>query len=71
MPKPEPVIDLEPRSPFSWRIAVAFVVAWLMALGAALLLKSAMLRVLLPLIATLFVIYVGACTLIYLKNRKK
>ena len=71
MSNPEPIIELEPRNPFSWRIVIAFVVAWLMALGAALLLKSGMVRLLLPLIATIFVVYVGVCTLLFLKNRRK
>lgn len=71
MSKPEPIIELEPRNPFSWRIVLVFLVAWLVALGAALLLKSAMVRLLLPLIATIFVVYVGACTLLFLKNRRK
>lgn len=71
MSKPEPIIDLEPRSLFSWRIVLAFVGAWVLALGAALLMKSAMVRLLMPLIATVFVVYVGACTLIFIKNRKK
>lgn len=71
MSKREPIIELEPRNPFSWRIAIVFVVAWLLALGAALVLKSAMVRLLLPLIATLFVLYVGVCTLLFLKNRQR
>ena len=71
MSKPEPIIELEPRNPFSWRIVIGFLVGWLLALGAALLLKSAMVRLLLPLIATIFVIYVSVCTLIFLKNRKR
>ncbi len=71
MSDPEPIIELEPRNPFSWRVVIAFVVAWLMALGAALLLKNAMVRLLLPLIATIFVVYVGVCTLVFLKNRRR
>ncbi|WP_221032092.1 hypothetical protein [Actomonas aquatica] len=71
MSRPEPVIELEPRTPFSWRVVMAFVVGWLVVLGAAVLMKSAMVRLLLPLIATLFVIYIGVCTLIFLKNRKR
>ncbi|MCF3649934.1 hypothetical protein [Synoicihabitans lomoniglobus] len=66
----DPIIELEPKTPFSWRVVAGFVGSWLLALVAALMMKSAMVRMLLPLIATLFVVYVGACTLIYLKNRK-
>ena len=66
----DPIIDLEPRSYFSWRAVIAFVVLWIAALGSALLLKSTMIRMLLPLIAMLFVIYLGVCTLTFLKNRK-
>lgn len=66
----DPIIDLEPRNPFSWRIVLGVVVAWLVVLGAALLMKNALIRMLLPLIATVLVVYLGACTLIFLKNRK-
>lgn len=70
MSEEDPIIELEPRNPFSWRVVAAMVGAWLLALVAVLVLKSAMLRLLLPLIALLFVIYLTVCTLIYLKNRR-
>jgi hypothetical protein len=66
----DPIIELEPRGPFSWRIVAVMVGAWLLALVAVMILKSAMLRLLLPLIALLFVVYLTVCTLYYLKNRK-
>lgn len=65
----EPIIDLEPRNPFSWRIVVGFVVGWLVMLGIALALKTAMVRVLLPVIALVFLVYLVICTLYFLKNR--
>lgn len=67
----EPVIELEPKNPFSWRAVVAFVGAWLVVLALALLLKNSILRLLLPVIATLFVVYLGVCTLLLLKNRNR
>lgn len=66
----KPVIELEPRTSFSWKIVLLMVGAWLLVLVTALLFKSAMLRLLLPLIATMLVIYLGVCTLLFLKNRK-
>lgn len=71
MPKREhPVIELEPRNPFSWKIVIAFVVAWLVALAAMIQLKLTVLRLLLPLLAVLLVIYLATCTILLLKNRR-
>lgn len=71
MPKREdPVIELEPRNPFSWKIVIAFVVAWLIALAAMIQLKLPVLRLLLPLLAVLLVIYLATCTILLLKNRR-
>jgi membrane-bound acyltransferase YfiQ involved in biofilm formation len=67
----KPVIDLEPRNPFSWRVVVAFVVSWLVVLALALFLKSNLLRLLLPVISLLLVVYLGVCTLLLLKNRNR
>jgi membrane-bound acyltransferase YfiQ involved in biofilm formation len=67
----KPVIDLEPRNPFSWRVAVAFLGAWLVAFALVWWLKSNLLRLLLPVIALLFVLYLGVCTLLLLKNRNR
>ncbi len=70
MPKRDPVIELEPRNPFSWKVVIAFVVAWLLVLIAMIELKLAVLRLLLPLLAVLLVIYLAACTILILKNRR-
>lgn len=67
----KPVIDLEPRSPFSWRVVVAILGAWLVVLGLAWFLKSNLLRLMLPAIALLLVVYLGVCTLLLLKNRNR
>jgi len=70
MPKRDPAIELEPRNPFSWKVVIAFVVAWLIALVAMIELKLAVLRLLLPLLAVLLVIYLATCTILILKNRR-
>ncbi len=70
MPKRDPSIELEPRNPFSWKVVIAFVVAWLIALVAMIELKLAVLRLLLPLLAVLLVIYLATCTILILKNRR-
>jgi ABC-type uncharacterized transport system permease subunit len=70
MPKRDPIIDLEPRNPFSWKVVIAFVVAWLLALAAMIELKLTVLRLLLPLLAMLLVIYLATCTILLLKNRR-
>lgn len=70
MPKNDPVIDLEPRNPFSWKIVAAFVVAWLLVLAAMIELKLSVLRLVLPLLAVLLVVYLAVCTVLLLKNRR-
>jgi hypothetical protein len=67
---PVPVIELEPRNPFSWKIVIGFLVAWLIALVAMIQLKLTVLRLLLPLLAMLLVIYLATCTILLLKNRR-
>ena len=71
MSEQEPVIELEPRNPFSWKVVVAFLGAWLVVLMLALFLKNNMLRLLLPVIGVLLVVYVGVCTLLFLRNRQR
>jgi hypothetical protein len=70
MAKRDPIIELEPRNPFSWKIVAAFLVAWLVVLGAMILLKLTVLRLLLPLLAVLLVVYLAVCTILLLKNRR-
>ena len=70
MPKRDPVIELEPRNPFSWKVVIAFIVAWLIVLVAMIELKLTVLRLLLPLLAVLLVIYLATCTILILKNRR-
>lgn len=70
MSRREPVIELEPRNPFSWKMVAGFVGLWVVALAAALFLKGGIVRLLMPLVALLFVIYLAVCTLVYLKRRK-
>lgn len=70
MSEQEPVIELTPKNPFSWRIFVAFVGAWVVVLGLAYFLKSGMIRILLPLIGLVFLVYVVVCTIYLIKHRK-
>lgn len=71
MPKnDDPVIELEPKNPFSWKVVAAFVVAWLVVLAAMIELKLSVLRLILPLLAVLLVIYLAVCTVLLLKNRR-
>lgn len=70
MPKRDPVIELEPRNPFSWKVVAAFLVAWLLVLVAMIELKLTVLRLLLPLLAVFLVIYLAVCTILLLKNRR-
>lgn len=70
MPKPDPVIELEPRNPFSWKIVAAFVLAWVFVFAAMIELKLPLLRLLLPLLAVLLVVYLAVCTVYILKNRR-
>jgi len=70
MSEEDPVIELEPKNPFSWKIVAMFLVAWLVVFGLIYQLKSGMIRLLLPLIAIIFLIYLVICTLYLVKNRK-
>jgi hypothetical protein len=70
MPKRDPVIELEPRNLFSWKVVIAFIVAWVIALVAMIQLKLTVLRLVLPLLAVLLVIYLATCTILLLKNRR-
>lgn len=66
----EPVIELTPKNPFSWKVIILFVIAWLVVLGLVVEMKSGTLRLLLPAIAVLFVVYLTVCTIILLKRKK-
>lgn len=70
MPNPEPVIELEPKNPFRWTVLLALVALWAVALGLGIWLKSGLVRMLLPLILIVLVLYLGFCTFYLLKNRK-
>ena len=70
MSEEDPVIELEPKNPFSWKIVAMFLVAWLVVFGLMYELKSGMIRLLLPLIVIIFLIYLVICTLYLVKNRK-
>ncbi|WP_145929055.1 hypothetical protein OH491_21465 [Termitidicoccus mucosus] len=65
------IIELTAKKPvFSWAIVFGFIAAWVVTLVLAILLRASVVRLLLPLIAALFVIYLGVCTILYLKNKK-
>ena len=70
MSEEDPIIELEPKNPFCWKIVAMFLVAWLVVFGLMYELKSGMIRLLLPLIAIIFLIYLVICTLYLVKNRK-
>lgn len=70
MSKRDPVIELEPKNPFSWKVVAAFVAAWLVVLAAMIELKLTVLRLVLPLLAALLVVYLAVCTVLLLKNRR-
>jgi hypothetical protein len=70
MPKRDPIIELEPRNSFSWKVVIALLVAWLIAFVAMIQLKLTVLRLVLPLLALLLVIYLATCTILLLKNRR-
>ena len=66
----DPVIELTPKNPFSWKIVAAFVVAWVVVFALFFELKSGTIRLLLPLIGLIFLVYLVVCTIYLLKNRK-
>lgn len=70
MPDPKRVIELEPKNPFRWTVFSAMLVLWVIVLALAIWLKSSVLRMLLPVILLILVVYLGTCTLLLLKNRK-
>lgn len=70
MSEEDPVIELEPKNPFSWKIVALFVAAWAVVFGLIYQLKSGMIRLLLPAIAIIFLVYLVICTLYLIKNRK-
>lgn len=66
----EPVIELTPKNPFSWKIVALFVLAWAVVFALVYELKSGLIRLLLPVIAIVFLVYLVVCTLYLIKNRK-
>jgi membrane-bound acyltransferase YfiQ involved in biofilm formation len=70
MSENEPVIELTPRNPFSWKIVALFVLAWAVVFALVYELKSGLIRLLLPVIAIVFLVYLVICTLYLIKNRK-
>ncbi len=70
MKRADPPIELEPKNPFSWKILGAFLLAWVLALAAVIELRSPMLRIIMPVIGVLLVVYLTICTVLFLKNRK-
>tara|TARA_R110002111_G_scaffold66825_1_gene108822 strand:- start:206 stop:418 length:213 start_codon:yes stop_codon:yes gene_type:complete len=70
MSEPDPVIELTPKNPFSWKIVGLFVAAWFVVLGLVYWMKSGTIRLLLPLLAIVFLVYLVSCTIYLIKNRK-
>lgn len=66
----DPVIELTPKNPFSWKIVALFVVAWIVVFAMVFELKATMIRLLLPVIALVFLVYLAVCTIYLIKNRK-
>ncbi|MCC6416362.1 MAG: hypothetical protein IT582_10680 [Opitutaceae bacterium] len=66
----EPVIELTPKNPFSWKIVALFVAAWIVVFALVYELKAPTIRLLLPAIGFVFLVYLAICTLYLLKNRK-
>jgi len=67
------VIDPVPvgRGPFRWWIVVGFLTAWAVLVVAAVWIKLSLVRVLLPGILVILLIYLLICTLYLLRNRKQ
>jgi hypothetical protein len=55
---------------FSWAHVFLFITAWIAVLMLAILMRATIFRLLLPLITAIFVVYLGVCTILYLKNKK-
>lgn len=70
MSEEDPVIELTPKNPFSWKMVAMFVVAWVVVFAVVYELKSGLIRLLLPLIAVIFLVYLVICTLYLIKHRK-
>ncbi len=72
MSEEDPVIELEPKhqNPFSWKVVAVFLVAWVVVFALMYELKSGMIRLLLPAIALVFLVYLVFCTLSPPKQRK-
>ena len=70
MSEEDPVIELAPKNPFSWKMVAMFVVAWAVVFAVVYELKSGVIRLLLPLIAVIFLVYLVICTLYLIKHRK-
>lgn len=66
----EPVIELTPKNPFSWKIVAMFVVAWVVVFALVYALKGGMIRLLLPVISLIFLVYLVVCTIYLLRKRK-
>lgn len=66
----EPPIELEPRRPFSWKVIGVLVVLWIAALVAAVVLRQGTIRLLLPALAAGLILYLGGCTLVWLRRRR-
>lgn len=70
MSDPDHVIELTPKNPFSWKIVALFVGAWFVVLAMIYWMKSGTIRLLLPVIGLLFLVYLVSCTIYLIKNRK-
>ena len=70
MSDPDPVIELTPKNPFSWKIVAMFVAAWAVVFVLIYELKATTIRLLLPVIGLVFLIYLVVCTIYLIKNRK-
>jgi hypothetical protein len=70
MRDPEPVIELEPKSPFRWKVFLAIAFLWGAVLALAVELKSNVLRMVWPALLFVLVLYLAVCTFVLLKRRK-
>ncbi|MFM1851028.1 MAG: hypothetical protein RIS54_712 [Verrucomicrobiota bacterium] len=70
MSDPDPVIELTPKNPFSWKVVAMFVIAWAVVFALVYELKSTTIRLLLPVIGLVFLVYLVVCTIYLIKNRK-
>ncbi|HEX9781381.1 MAG TPA: hypothetical protein VGA56_01460 [Opitutaceae bacterium] len=67
---PEPLIELEPKSPFRWTMFLALVLTWIVVLGLAIWLKGGAFRVLLPVILVILIVYLGFCVAHLIRKHK-